>query len=127
MTESKRAAKAAPTLVSSAILDEATRALAVHGPDGLVILTDPGDWICEFVNAAASNLFGPSGPKVGQSIVDAFPMAARSQVRIALDEARRTGEPKDVLASWHHDSIFEMRCVAMPRGVVVHFRDKSDR
>lgn len=111
--------------VRSALFEEATRAIADHGPDGFVILRQPGEWICAFINEPAKRLFGPSGPSVGQSVLSTFPAASRSLISNALGESTRVGEPKDILVPWHEDAMFAMRMIPLASGAAIHFRDIS--
>ena len=122
----ERATRPGQQSVSPETYDEAARALIGHSPDGVVLLRSPGEWICTLVNDAAGQLFGPTGPKVGQPLLDSFPISTRALIGSALDEARRSGDPRDVLAPWpHDDAIFEIRVVPLADGAAIHFRDIS--
>ena len=112
--------------VSAETLDEAARALAAHSPDGFVILRSPGEWEFAFINEAAAQLFGQDVARVGERFLDLFPASGRSLISTAIDEAYKTGDPKDVLAPYElDDAMLEMRIVAITDGVAIHFRDTS--
>lgn len=98
-----------------------------HVSDGVVIL-DP-DWCVRYVNAEAARLLrrGPD-TLLDRALWEEFPEAVGTVFWDAIHRAMATRESQTVEA--HYDPLagwFEVRIVPMADGVVVYFRDVTER